>query len=746
VKEYLDFIKQKTKTFDGVGFEAKDLSSKLFDFQAAIVQWACKKGRAAIFADTGLGKTAMQVSWADQVQKHTSGNILIVAPLCVAQQTTKEAKKFKVEISYHRKQPSEGGIHITNYEMLEHFDLSSYAGLVLDESSILKNQTGSTRNKIIELSAKTPYRLSCTATPSPNDFMELGNQSEFLGIMRYVEMLSTYFTHDGGETQKWILKGHAKTKFWEWLSSWAIFIKSPADIGFDGSRYKLPKLNIHNHVVQADEVLDGFLIPVQAESLQERNRARKQTVDKRVAKTAEIVGDSKEPWLVWCHLNDESEKLAYHLECPQVVGSDSVDKKEAAIMAFTNGEKPRLVTKPSIAGFGMNWQHCSKMVFVGLSDSYEEIYQAIRRCYRFGQKREVDVHIVSADIEGAVAANIKRKEAQMQEMTDAMIEHMREFQKKTFSQTQRESMEYKRDTTKGSGWTAILGDCVEVAGTFENDSLDYSVFSPPFASLYTYSNSEFDMGNNKTDDGFYEQFRFLVKELFRTLKPGRNISFHCMNLPTSKQNHGFIGIRDFRGELIRMFSEVGFIFHSEVCIWKDPVTAMQRTKAIGLLYKQLKKDSCISRQGIPDYLVTMRKPGENPNPVFKKPENFPVGLWQKYASPVWMDINPSRTLNKKGAKEADDEKHICPLQLDVIERAITLWTNPGDLVFSPFMGIGSEGYTAIKLGRRFVGSELKKSYFDQAVLNLKAAGEQNSGLFDIAETINETQDDDAANE
>jgi DNA modification methylase len=219
-----------------------------------------------------------------------------------------------------------------------------------------------------------------------------------------------------------------------------------------------------------------------------------------------------------------------------------------------------------------------------------------------------------------------------------------------------------------------------------------------------------------------------------------------MNLPTSKQNHGFIGIRDFRGELIRMFSEVGFIFHSEVCIWKDPVTAMQRTKAIGLLYKQLKKDSCISRQGIPDYLVTMRKPGENPNPVFKKPENFPVGLWQKYASPVWMDINPSRTLNKKGAKEADDEKHICPLQLDVIERAITLWTNPGDLVFSPFMGIGSEGYTAIKLGRRFVGSELKKSYFDQAVLNLKAAGEQNSGLFDIAETINETQDDDAANE
>lgn len=294
-------------------------------------------------------------------------------------------------------------------------------------------------------------------------------------------------------------------------------------------------------------------------------------------------------------------------------------------------------------------------------------------------------------------------------------------------------MEYKKDKIEGEGWTAYLGDCVEVISGFKDESLDFSVFSPPFASLYTYSNSEFDMGNNKSDQGFYDQFKFLVSQLFRTLKPGRNVSFHCMNLPTSKQNHGFIGIRDFRGELIKMFQEAGFIYHSEVCIWKDPVTAMQRTKAIGLLYKQLKKDSCISRQGLPDYLVTMRKPGVNPNPVTKSPEGFPVGLWQKYASPVWMDINPSRTLSKGDAREEDDEKHICPLQLDVIERACILWSNPKDLIFSPFMGIGSEGYTALKLGRRFVGAELKESYFTQAVKHLKQALSQNEGLFSLQE-------------
>lgn len=279
----------------------------------------------------------------------------------------------------------------------------------------------------------------------------------------------------------------------------------------------------------------------------------------------------------------------------------------------------------------------------------------------------------------------------------------------------------KQDVT--SKYAIYCGDSCEVMQNIPDNSLHFSVYSPPFASLYTYSNSERDLGNCRTHAEFYEQFKFIAKELYRVLMPGRNMSFHCMNLPTSKERDGYIGIRDFRGELIRIFEDVGFIFHSEVCIWKDPVTAMQRTKALGLLHKQIKKDSCMSRQGIPDYLVTMRKPGENLEPVTHTNESFPVDAWQQYASPVWMDIRPSDTLQYMSAREQDDERHICPLQLEVIKRAILLWTNENDIVFTPFMGIGSEAYMALKLKRRAVGIELKESYYDVAERNVRSAVE-----------------------
>ncbi len=270
------------------------------------------------------------------------------------------------------------------------------------------------------------------------------------------------------------------------------------------------------------------------------------------------------------------------------------------------------------------------------------------------------------------------------------------------------------------------GDCVTELAHIADESVGYSIFSPPFASLYVYSDDYRDMGNCKDDHEFLDHFGFLVQELFRVMKPGRNVSFHCMDLPMTKERDGEIGLRDFRGDLIRVFQNAGFIYHSNTHIWKDPVTAMQRTKAIGLLYKQLKKDSCISRQGIPDYLVTMRKPGVNPDPVTKDPAKFGVDKWQHYASPVWMDINPSKTLQRESAREHDDERHICPLQLEVIERGIELWSNPGDLVLSPFAGIGSEGYVALQNGREFVGVELKGSYFKQACMNLKNATLQES--------------------
>lgn len=728
--DYQEFLRKKLRSDPATGLAvAPRINFQLFDFQKDIVKWALRRGRAAIFADCGMGKTPMQLEWA----RHVPGEILILCPLAVAAQTLREAAKFGItDISYQRSQAFvRDRITVANYEMLEQFDASKFNGIVLDESSILKAYDGKTRNQIIGAFEKTPFRLACTATAAPNDYMELGNHSEFLGTMTRTEMLATYFVHDGGETQKWRLKGHAQDDFWKWVASWAVAIRKPSDLGYKDKDFILPPLEYHEHVVHAEGATEGMLFKMPAASLQERISARRHTTDDRVAKCAEIVNGSDEPWVIWCNLNSESEALTKAIPgAVEVRGSDSQTVKETRLADFSARNIRVLVTKTSIAGFGLNWQHCRNVAFVGLSDSWESYYQAIRRCWRFGQKQTVKVHVISSDIEGAVVANIKRKEEDAAIMAAEMLEHMKDINTEALTGASVRTMDtYATDAWAGDGWEVKLGDCVDVCKAIPDNSLHYSIFSPPFASLYTYSAQDRDMGNCKDDETFFAHFGYLVTELYRALMPGRLVSFHCMNLPTSKQNHGHIGIRDFRGDLIRLFESAGFIFHSEVCIWKDPVTAMQRTKALGLLHKQIKKDSCMSRQGIPDYLVTMRKPGDNPERVEHTAEDFPVQLWQQYASPVWMDINPSDTLQYRSAREHNDERHICPLQLQVIERAMKLWSNPGDLVFSPFTGIGSEGYVALQYGRRFIGAELKRSYFEQACRNLMNAKSDQGGLF-----------------
>lgn len=729
--DYDSFI--KTKEFQDVqsGFEPGAINPNLFDFQEAITRWALRRGRAAIFANTGMGKTAMQMAWADAVVDHTGKPVLVVAPLAVAKQSVAEARKFDIAAQYVREQPSDvaAEILVTNYEMLDKFDLTKFAGIVLDESSIIKNRDGKTRKQIIESCQRIPYRLSCTATPSPNDYMELGNQAEFLGVMGMNEMLAMFFTHDGGDTSKWRLKGHGERKFWEWMATWAVTITKPSDIGFSDEGYDLPPLNMHEHMVASPVSEDSLLVDI-AQTLTERRKAKKDTMQSRVAEVAKLCNGNDDQWLVWCHTNDESAALKAAIDgAVEVKGSDSIDHKETAMEGFTTGDVRVLVSKPSICGFGMNWQHCRDMAFVGLDDSYEQMYQAIRRCWRFGQAQPVNVHIVSAEALGAIRANIHRKEKQMEQMQLSMVDHMRDAMQKEIKGTSMIKDDYERQVYEGDGFTVHNADCVHLAREIPDDSIGYTIFSPPFASLYTYSNSDYDMGNAKNDSQFYEQFRFLVREMYRITMPGRLLSFHCMNLPTSKQNDGYIGIRDFRGDLIKMFQDEGWIYHSEVCIWKDPVTAMQRTKALGLLHKTIRKDSAMSRQGIPDFLVTMRKPGENPEPISHTHEDFPVQLWQKYASPVWMDINPSRTLNYREGRDEDDERHICPLQLDVIERGLALWSKPGDLVFSPFTGIGSEGYCAVKTGRKFIGSELKTSYYELAIRNIAEAHNLTMDMF-----------------
>lgn len=729
--EYEAFLEKKKIIDKPTGIEAvPELNPMLFDFQRDIVGWALRRGRAAIFADCGMGKTAMQLEWAH----HVPGNILIFAPLAVAEQTIREAKKFhEDEILYSLDGSIRSRITITNYERMEKFNPADFNGIVLDESSILKSYTGKYRTELIDKFGVIPFRLACTATPAPNDFMELGNHAEFLGAMTRTEMLSMFFVHDGGETQKWRLKGHAEAEFWKWVCSWAVMIRKPSDLGYDDGNFILPPLNVEQVTVHSESPSDGFLFAMEAQSLQERQKARKASTDDRVNAAVEIINrDPDSQWIVWCDLNNESEALTRAIPgAVEVKGSDSEDHKKTSLLGFADGSIRILVSKPSIAGWGMNFQRCHNEIFVGLSDSYEQFYQAVRRCWRFGQTSPVTAYVVTSDTEGAVVKNILRKEEDAKKMAEMMVENMHEINSENIRGTSRTKSEYETRDEKGDNWTYLLGDCVERTREIPDESVHFSIFSPPFASLYTYSASDRDMGNSKDEEEFARHFQFLVKEIFRILKPGRLVSFHCMNLPTSKTHHGYIGIKDFRGDLIRMFEAEGFIYHSEVCIWKDPVTAMQRTKAIGLLHKQLTKDSCMSRQGVPDYLVTMRKPGDNPEPVegeldhyegddeFTSTGRLSIDVWQRYASPVWMDINPSDTLQARSARDEKDERHICPLQLQVIHRALQLWTNPGDVVFSPFGGIASEGYEALRLGRKAILIELKPSYFEQGVRNLR---------------------------
>lgn len=722
--DYSEYIHRKALEAPIVGFDPDGLNSNLFPWQAEIVRWALRKGRACLFEDCGLGKTIQQLAWAEQIP----GNVLILTPLAVAEQTASEARRFGIDAGVSRDGSIDHPITITNYEQMHRFDVSRFEGIVLDESSILKAQTGKIRTAIIDASREIPYRLACTATPAPNDHIELGNHAEFLGVMPMQEMLARFFVHDAAKTQDWRLKGHARDDFWAWVASWAVMLRTPADIGFDGERFELPPLTLQEHHISTGIVQEGELFAMAVNSLNDQRKARKETLRDRVSKVAEMVNGSDESWIVWCELNDEGNMLASAIpDAVQVSGSDSDDVKRERMLGFSSGAHRVLVTKPKIAGFGMNWQHCRNIAFVGLSHSWEQFYQAVRRCWRFGQDRDVFVHIVSTDIEAAVLKSIKRKQEAADEMAEEMVSRMKDT---TLSELNGFTQSLDKIETgavvSGDGWTMHHGDCVDVVRTIESETIGYSVFSPPFASLYTYSDDPRDMGNCPDNDAFFEHLKYLIPELYRVTQPGRLVSFHCMDLPTSKVRDGFIGLRDFRGELIRAFESAGWILHSQVCIWKDPVTAMQRTKALGLLHKQIKKDSCMSRQGIPDYLVTMRRPGENPEPVSHTNDDFPVEMWQRYASPVWMDINPSDTLQYRSARDHDDERHICPLQIEVIRRALKLWSNPGDLVLSPFAGIGSEGFVSLECGRQFVGVELKPSYFRAACENLRSVADQGS--------------------
>lgn len=442
MNKYSEFLNNKKFILESSGFEIErsQLNPNLFDFQKDIVRWALAKGRAAIFASCGLGKTLMQLEWAYRICEHVgkSAKVLILAPLAVSTQTVREGEKFGIKVNICESQADvKSGINITNYEKLDKFVANEFVGVVLDESSILKSFTGKVRTSIIDNFSQVPYKLACTATPAPNDYMELGNHSEFLGVMTRAEMLAMFFVHDGGQTSKWRLKGHAQDVFWQWMSSWAVFIDNPINLGYETCDYDLPRLNITEIVVDGDEPIDEVL------TLTERRNARRDSLELRCQKAADIINVSNEQFIVWCDLNAEQDRLAELIaDNVSVQGSTSNKLKIERESDWREGRHQALVTKPLCFGYGMNWQHCHNMIFTGLSDSYEQYYQALRRCWRFGQSEVVNVYIIISAKEGCVKQNIERKEADFVKMQSEMIKLTKEITKKELKKTSRISTPY----------------------------------------------------------------------------------------------------------------------------------------------------------------------------------------------------------------------------------------------------------------------------------------------------------------
>lgn len=742
---YEDFLKSKLAPPPAAGFAAEPTAAP-FEWQRPVIKWAWRRGRGALFEDCGLGKTLQQIEWAHGVVRHTNLPVLIFAPLGVTYQTAAEGDKFDLPVTrvYDQAGVSGSAVYITNYQRLGKFDPSAFGGVVLDESSILKDIAGKTRAALTEAFAGTEYRLACTATPSPNDLAELGNHAEFLGVCTSAEMLARFFINDqsNGST-KWRLKGHAEQAFYDWLATWCIYIRSPAALGFDDSRYQLPEHREIIHEVPHDWQEDGVLFKVDARSLADLRAVRRNSIGERLEAMQAIPESGA--MVTWCGLNDESAALAAaYPSAVEIAGRHSDEQKEEALMAFARGELEHLITKASIAGHGMNFQAAHQQNLFGLGHSYETYYQRTRRLWRFGQELPVETHIIISDVAAHVFQTIKDKEAVANRMAAELESRMEEAMTAQMHDTGVGQLpEPPQAVKRGDGWTFYHGDSVHVIKGIETDSVGYQVMSTPFPEVYTYSDSPYDFGNCTTEE-FSEQMKFLAPEMLRVSMPGRICTLHCMDLPILKQRAGYAALDDFPGELIRIMKAAGWRYFARRMIWKDPVIENARVHSLG--HGNLLKDSAKSRVGLPDYLISFKKPGTNPRPVEHTAAEFPVRQWQLWASPavtleeltpeeratvldppewmrapVWYDIAQGDTLQKTSARAEKDEKHICPLQLTAIDRCIEMYSAPGDLVASWFAGIGSEGFVAVKKDRRALLVELKESYWRQGVRNLQQA-------------------------
>jgi len=724
---YLDFLRTKRLTDAPTGIEVplEALSPVLYPFQAALTRWALRRGRAGLFAHTGLGKGLMLVEWAH----HIPGPVLILAPLAVTHQLVRESvNKFNRPLEYvrHPDQITQR-VCVTNYDMMRHFYDYPFTGIVCDESSRIKHITSKTREELLTHFTHIPYRLCCTATPAPNDIAEIGNHAEFLGVMKRTDMLSTFFVHDD---QGWRLRGHAAEAFYQWLASWAMALQSPADLGFDDVTFQLPPLTLKVHYAKADFHRDGELFPTMGlKGITDRSAVRRGTISARVAIAAQLVQASRhDQWVIWCGLNAEQDLLAKTIgeDCVSIQGTTAMDDKERLHDRWMSGDKRVLISKPSVFGFGMNWQHCHHTIFVGLNDSWETWFQTIRRLWRYGQTHEVTVHLVLSDHEQPILDNIRRKERQAEGMVTHMIEHMQHYEQAELHHAQTPVAMGNVQHFTGPSWDLYQGDCVDGLQHVAAASIGLTVTSPPFLALYQYSPTERDLGNSASTETFFAHFRYVSDQLMRVTMPGRHAAIHVSQVPAMLVRDGWIGLKDFRGETVRYMSQWGWLYHGEVVISKNPQAQAIRIHSKGLAFGQLKRDSSWLRPALCDYILLLRKPGDNPVPIQPDIDNE---TWIRWANGVWYGnhdepgwgIHESDTLNAAEAREAADDRHICPLQLGVIERCIRLWSNPNETILDPFAGICSTGVVALSHRRQFVGCELKPTYAATGIKNLVRA-------------------------
>jgi DNA modification methylase len=727
-------------------------ASHLFDYQRWVLDLALERERFACFLDTGMGKTAVLLEFGRLISEATSGRVLIVAPLAVVPQTIEEARHFYGDLfSVQDLREREdlalwlkggAGVGITNYEKVDGAtEPLAVDGVVLDESAILKNGMGARRTSLVAAFRGVRYKLCCTATPAPNDRIEYAEHAYFLDVVRSTrEFLAAFFVNRDGS---WQLKHHGRAAFYRHLAGWSVFMRDPGAYGFSDNTTALPPLEVSypSVALTPDQVQYSArwgrsdqqnLFGAEAGGITSRTKlaqiangfelddgAVRRFPSAKPTAIASIVNEDHgdEQVICWVNYDEEGEQLARLIPDGEVLsGRTPRPRRDAAVEAFRHGDGSRvLICKPSMFAHGLNLQSCRVQVFSSMLDSFERWYQSVRRSYRYGQTRPVLIYVPQTPLDEAMTQNVLAKQSVWQadatEQERAYIEVLRPddtTERRTLVTLPRPEM----DREEGKGWTLVQADCVAHMPTMAEESMDLAVFSPPFANLFTYSSEAADMGNVRSDDEYRLQWEFFVAELYRVMKPGRVVAIHAMDVIRFAGQYGHRYTYDYPSDLRVAMERAGFRYHARIAIDKDPQVQAVRTKDANLLFVTLKRNALDSHPQASECLLIFRKPGDTAVPVVA--EDVSNQEWITWAHHVWYDIRATDVLNAALGKEHDDERHICPLQLGLIERCVRLWSNRGETVFSPFAGIGSEGWEALEHGRQFYGVELKRSYFETA--------------------------------